>query len=98
MNKFMIKLINNYQMNKRPSGVKKCRFLPTCSEYAKICYERFNFVKASFLVSKRLIKCNPFHKMAIDPVPDERKYKHKFKTLEETIDNIRLEEILNDKA
>lgn len=86
----MINKINMYQQNKSPNKGKKCRFLPTCSEYAKICYERFNFFKASFLVTKRLIKCNPFHKMSIDNPPLERKYKHKYETLEETMENIRL--------
>lgn len=97
MNNFMIKLINNYQTNKMPNSTKKCRFLPTCSQYAKTCYERFNFFKASYLVTKRLIKCNPFHKMSIDPVPEERKYKHKYLTLEETIDNIELKKLLETK-
>lgn len=97
MKTFMIKLINNYQMNKSNEGTKKCRFLPTCSEYAKECYERFNFFHASLLVTSRLIRCNPFHKMDIDPVPLERKYKHKYKTLEETIEEERLKELLNNK-
>lgn len=93
----MIKLINNYQSNKSPQSTKKCRFLPTCSQYAKECYERFNFFHASLLVTSRLIRCNPLHKMAIDPVPQERKYKHKYKTLEETLDEEYLKAILNIK-
>ena len=90
----MIEKINNYQKNKSPYKGKKCRFLPTCSEYAKICYERFNFFYASYLVTKRLIKCNPMHKMAIDNPPQEKKYRHKFKTLEESIEEMELEKLI----
>lgn len=55
----------------------KCRFLPTCSEYAKGCYERFNFFKATRLTIWRLLRCNPFHKMAYDPVPPVKVKKNK---------------------
>lgn len=94
MNKFMINKINMYQQNKNPYGPKKCRFLPTCSEYAKICYERFNFFKASFLVSKRFLKCNPFHKMSLDLPPEKRIYKHKYPTLEESIEKETLNKLI----
>lgn len=98
MNKYMINLINNYQKNISPNTSKKCRFIPTCSQYAKECYERFNFVYASALVSARLMKCNPFHKMAIDPVPEQRKYRHKFRTLEESIEWIELSELIKNEG
>lgn len=67
--KFMIKCINFYQNGISPRKPGKCRFLPTCSQYAKECFEKFNFFKASFLTTKRIMKCNPFHKCAFDPVP-----------------------------
>ena len=94
MNKFMIEKINNYQKNKLPNTPKKCRFIPTCSEYAKICYQRFGFIHASYLVTKRLIKCNPFHKMSIDNPPEIKKYRHKYKTLEESLEEERLKNLI----
>lgn len=86
MKKLILKLIENYQ--KTPHNTKKCRFIPTCSEYARISYTRFNFFYASFLTLKRLIKCNPFHKMEYDPVPEKKEYRYKYDTLEDTIDKI----------
>ena len=68
-NKLPIKLINWYQREISPNTMPKCRFLPTCSQYAKECYQKFNFVKASFLTTKRLLKCNPLFKGGYDPVP-----------------------------
>lgn len=95
MNKYILRMINNYQKNISPYKEKKCRFIPTCSEYAKICYTRFNFFKASFLVTKRFIKCNPMHKLDIDFPPEERKYKHKYDTLEDTLNKMYYKSLLN---
>ncbi len=72
MRKLMIKLIEFYQKGISPLRPGKCRFTPTCSEYSKECYKRFNFFKASWLTFKRIIKCNPFHKVAYDPVPEKK--------------------------
>ena len=37
----------------------RCRFYPTCSEYAKIVFSRFNFFHALWLTSWRLLRCQP---------------------------------------
>ncbi len=69
LNNKALKFIDIYQKNKDPLN-KKCRFIPTCSEYAKECYLKFNFLKASCFVTKRLLKCNKLTKMGTyDPVP-----------------------------
>ena len=88
MKKLIKKMIRNYQLNISPHKKKRCRFTPTCSQYAYEAYTRFNIFYATFLTIKRLIKCNPFHKMDYDPVPEEKKYRHKYDTLEETLDKI----------
>jgi len=89
-NQRMVKFIELYQHNHNGMR-KKCRFCPTCSEYSKECYKKFNFFKASFLTLWRLIRCNPFTRMGTyDPVPSERKYKHKYKTLDEVLIEYRL--------
>ena len=67
-NKFAIKLINSYQESHKDRP-PRCRYYPTCSQYAKECYQKFNFIKASFLTLYRLLRCNPFHKCGYDPVP-----------------------------
>ena len=87
LKKWIIKRIEDYQKDKSLHTTKKCRFTPTCSEYGKQCFMKFNFFKASFLTIKRIIKCHPFAKMKYDPVPEERKYQHKWKTLEESMND-----------
>ena len=84
MRKLMLKLIKRYQKYSKHQTLR-CRFIPTCSEYSRICYERFNFFKATRLTIWRIIRCNPFTKMQIDNPPkkviktkNERLKKRKF--------------------
>ena len=49
-------------------GHGKCKFTPTCSEYAILAYQKYNFFKASYLVIWRLLRCNPFGKGGYDPL------------------------------
>ena len=72
MKNITIKLIRLYQ--KTPlSSHGMCKFIPSCSEYAIGCLERFGFIKGSYLSIKRIIRCNPWNKGGIDPVPEKEK-------------------------
>jgi putative membrane protein insertion efficiency factor len=44
----------------------RCRFETTCSRYAINAYWNHNFLMATFLVAKRLIKCQPFHRNFVE--------------------------------
>ncbi|WP_026390275.1 membrane protein insertion efficiency factor YidD [Haploplasma axanthum] len=72
MNKTIIKLIESYQKDVSPNWDFKCRHTPSCSNYAKEAYEKHNFLRASFLTTKRLLSCNPLFKPSYDPVPDKK--------------------------
>ncbi len=43
-----------------------CRFIPTCSEYARECILLFGPWKGIGLTLKRIGKCHPFHPGGID--------------------------------
>lgn len=45
-----------------------CRFYPTCSQYSLEAYEKYGFIKGSFLTLKRILRCNPFFKGGYDPL------------------------------
>lgn len=81
LNKFAIKCIKKYQQNKELIGSGRCKKYPSCSNYAIGCYEKFNFVKASFLSFFRILRCNPFTKKCYDPVPLNREEKKKLRSL-----------------
>ncbi|MBQ9709789.1 MAG: membrane protein insertion efficiency factor YidD [Clostridia bacterium] len=55
-----------------------CIYTPTCSEYAIQAVQRFGAVKGLYLAIKRILRCNPYSKGGLDPVPDK---KSKFKWL-----------------
>lgn len=78
-NKRTIALIKMYQRNKRISG--RCRFLPTCSNYAIEAYQKFNWFYASILTGLRILRCNPLTKRRIDPVPLNKEEKRKLKLI-----------------
>lgn len=75
LNSLAIKCIKKYQQNKAIIGSGRCKHYPSCSNYAIGCYEKFNFIKASFLTLFRIIRCNPFTRKMYDPVPLTRKEK-----------------------
>lgn len=72
MNKLPVKMIEWYQKSISPYTNHHCRHTPTCSQYGKEAYQRFNFFKASFLTGKRILTCNPLFKPRYDPVPEKK--------------------------
>ena len=87
LNRLAIKLIKFYQKNK--SSYKRCRHIPTCSNYGLDCYEKFNFIKASFLTGYRIIRCNPLSRNIYDPVPltkEQKKLKKEYQKKASMID------------
>jgi len=50
-------------------GNVKCKFYPTCSDYAIEAVERYGARKGSIMAMKRFLRCNPFSKGGFDPVP-----------------------------
>lgn len=72
MKKVLLKLIEIYQ--KIPfSSHFKCKFYPTCSNYAKEAIEIYGSFKGSMMTIKRILRCNPFSKGGIDLVPKKLK-------------------------
>jgi uncharacterized protein len=62
-------LITVYQKIISPAFPPSCRFVPTCSQYAKEAIIRHGFIKGSYLAARRLLRCHPFHVGGYDPVP-----------------------------
>ena len=46
-----------------------CRFEPTCSRYAEEAVRRYGPFRGSWMAAGRLLRCHPFHRGGIDPVP-----------------------------
>lgn len=46
-----------------------CKYSPTCSEYAREAFKQYPFIKAFFLMVKRILRCHPFAKGGFNPLP-----------------------------
>ena len=69
MKKFVISAIRFYQREISPLSPPRCRYIPTCSQYTLEAVEKYGAIKGTFLATKRILRCNPFHKGGYDPVP-----------------------------
>jgi putative membrane protein insertion efficiency factor len=47
----------------------QCRFSPTCSRYAEEAIRSHGAMKGSLLSVRRVLRCNPFGRGGLDPVP-----------------------------
>jgi putative membrane protein insertion efficiency factor len=66
--------IRAYQMISRLLP-RRCRYYPTCSEYAAQAIRRFGILRGLVLASWRLLRCNPFSAGGVDHVRDQRLFK-----------------------
>lgn len=64
-----IALIKFYQWVISPFLGPKCRFTPTCSQYAIEALKKHGVFKGLWLTIKRLSRCHPWGGHGYDPVP-----------------------------
>ena len=69
MKKACMAAIRFYQREISPLCPPRCRYIPTCSEYALEAVEKYGAAKGGLLALRRLMRCHPFHKGGYDPVP-----------------------------
>jgi len=64
-----IVLIKLYQWMVSPLLGAKCRFTPTCSNYALEAFKKYGVFKGFWLTVKRISRCHPLGGHGYDPVP-----------------------------
>jgi uncharacterized protein len=62
-------VLNFYKRFISPLLPRACRFEPTCSVYAREAIVRHGLGRGAALALRRLLRCNPFHRGGLDPVP-----------------------------
>lgn len=65
----MVWTIRGYQRLISRYTPPSCRFTPTCSQYAVVALRSHGAVQGSWLATRRILRCHPFHPGGHDPVP-----------------------------
>ncbi len=65
----MIGMIRWYQRHVSPSLGARCKYLPTCSQYAVEAISKYGALKGGLMAAWRILRCNPFSRGGYDPVP-----------------------------
>jgi putative membrane protein insertion efficiency factor len=65
----LLLLIRIYQVLISPLIGPRCRFLPTCSDYALEALQRHGPVRGGWLALRRIGRCHPWGDSGYDPVP-----------------------------
>lgn len=55
----------------------RCRFEPSCSQYALEALQKHGVFRGAWLAAKRLLRCHPWGAFGPDPVPAPRTASHR---------------------
>ena len=69
MNKLLVWILRGYQILLSPMMGQKCRFYPTCSNYAIEALRLHGAARGSLLAARRVCKCHPWNEGGVDFVP-----------------------------
>jgi len=66
----LLALIRLYQATfSRALPADTCRFYPSCSHYGYQAIYKYGALKGGLMAAWRVLRCNPFNRGGIDPVP-----------------------------
>ena len=73
MARVLMALIWVYRTTISPLLGPRCRYTPSCSEYALDALATHGAVKGTYLAVRRIARCHPFNDGGHDPVPPKSK-------------------------
>jgi len=69
MQTVLIALLRFYKLAVSPLLGSRCRFYPSCSDYAREAIQYHGAARGTYLAARRLCRCHPFSAGGIDLVP-----------------------------
>ncbi|MBL8396358.1 MAG: membrane protein insertion efficiency factor YidD [Candidatus Accumulibacter sp.] len=69
MKHLLLALIGFYRYAVSPLLGRRCRFFPSCSEYAAEAVSKYGVLRGTGLSLRRLSRCHPWNPGGFDPVP-----------------------------
>jgi putative membrane protein insertion efficiency factor len=67
--------IRVYQRVVSPALPKRCRYYPSCSEYALQAIRSYGILRGLVLAAWRLLRCNPWSLGGVDLVEDQKLFR-----------------------
>ena len=65
----LLTLLRAYKLLISPHVAGSCRYLPSCSDYAREAVETHGALRGGWLAARRLARCHPLGASGYDPVP-----------------------------
>lgn len=75
MRALLIGPVRLYQRFVSPMFPRRCKYHPTCSEYAVGAVREFGALRGSALAGWRLLRCNPWSHGGVDHPHDQRLFR-----------------------
>lgn len=69
LSRLFLMLIRFYQLAISPMLPPRCRYTPTCSQYAVQAIRRYGAIRGGWLAMKRILRCHPLGGSGYDEVP-----------------------------
>lgn len=73
MKRYILAIIRFYQRAISPTLGARCRYQPTCSQYAYEAVGRHGTVRGLWMGIRRIGRCHPGRARGFDPVPDHKR-------------------------
>jgi len=74
MRRVALALIRAYQWLISPLLGPRCRFAPSCSEYAATAITEYGLLRGGWMALRRIARCHPFNPGGWDPVPHRHEH------------------------
>jgi putative membrane protein insertion efficiency factor len=70
VSRIVILMLQCYKRFLSPLVGSRCRFHPSCSDYARVAVARFGTLRGGWLGLVRILRCQPLCTGGLDPVPE----------------------------
>lgn len=75
MKRVVLALLRAYQRWISPAFPRRCKYHPTCSEYAVQAVQELGAFRGGIVAAWRLLRCNPLSDGGIDDVADRKLFR-----------------------
>ncbi len=75
MRTLLLALLRGYKLAISPLLGQRCRFYPSCSDYARDAIQYHGAARGAYLAAKRVCRCHPLSAGGVDLVPEADPFK-----------------------